>query len=301
MAILGLPSEISDPFESAARLVRGIPSEPDLPGFTGSVLPSPTGVGSRQNAIPAGRSAVNSRNIMHWFIPEVGVVEMYVNPEQVKYSYKKDINSKRTKGGFNLQYWGEALTRLALNGTTGSSGVEGINVLHDIYRSEQVSFEPFALTLASAAQETNAIDDLGEIGQTLLGVFNDVVQTGNVATRSAPTLASLAFSVELYYSGWIFRGYFEDFVITESVNKLGLFDYSTNFVVTQRRGLRLNYLPWHRSANNGPSNSSHPTVGGVPFSYDSVAHPLVSTSNNAGQPATRTGIELLGDGLSEIF
>jgi hypothetical protein len=60
--------------------------------------------------------------------------------------------------------------------------------------------------------------------------------------------------------------------VEESATKLGLFDYSMEFTVTQKRGLRLNFMPWHRSAVNGPSNSD--PAFGPPYSFSTLRDPI---------------------------
>src|ERR1017187_2631579 len=107
------------------------------------------------NALPSGQIQSQqfgklTRNIMHWFVPQVGVVSMYINPQRVQSSMKKIINRQRTKGGYIIQYWGEELTTIQLSGHTGSSGFEGLNVLQEIYRSEQLLFDPIAQSLATS-------------------------------------------------------------------------------------------------------------------------------------------------------
>ena len=67
----------------------------------------------------------------------------------------------------------------------------------------------------------------------------------------------MAFSVEMYYNGAVYRGYFTQMTANERAENFAI-DYTMNFTVTQRRGYRLNYHPWHRSAG-GPSqyDSAH--------------------------------------------
>lgn len=275
------PKPITDTFEAANRTLRGGSNTP-LPGFIGSTIPS-SASNPADRLLPADRPAVFTRNLVQWFVPETGVVEMYVNPQSISYQFKKHITNQRTKGGYLLQYWGEDLTQLSIQGTTGSSGIEGINVLHDIYRSEQISFDPYALALASDrdAELNDQFSFLGDFpddslgglltgfGESFTDLVSNAIETGETAaTRAQPTLASLAFSVEMYYSGWVFRGYFTDFRIDERADRLGLFDYSITFMVTQRRGVRPNFLAWHRQPN-GPSNTD--PVFGRPYSYAGLA------------------------------
>jgi hypothetical protein len=262
----------------------------DASGFATSPPPSKSGFGIRQSRVPSMRDGRLVRNMIRWFVPETGIVEMYINPQSITYTDKKHLSTPvRTKGGYILQYWGEQLGALAIQGTTGSSGIEGINVLYDVYRAEQLAFDPYALALAAKNDDQdNKLSDVldlpsSSIAGTLLGageaigrtaadtVFDtvkNIIDTGSpTATRQKPTLASLAFSVEMYWSGWVFRGFFNDFVLNEKANELGLFDYTMNFTYTQRRGIRYNFMPWHRSATDGPSDTD--PVYGRPYSYDS--------------------------------
>lgn len=288
MSILDSITNLADQsFHTAQGAVAGNSGNP--PGFTSlAPLPSANGTQVRQAEIPNNRMAVATRNMVRWFLPELGIVEMYVNPQSIKYNDNKHISAPiRTRGGYMLQYWGEELGKISISGTTGSSGVEGINVIYDIYRNEQVAFDPIALATEAAKDQASlsqGIFDsvkgsgslLGEVGaavgagvNSLFNQVNSAIKTGNVDPLTPrPTLASIAFQAELYWSGWVFRGFFTSMTVNESADKLGLFDYSLEFTVTQKRGLRLNFMPWHRSAVNGPSNSD-PSFG-TPYSFSTL-------------------------------
>jgi len=311
-----MPLTPLDLFNSAFQSVAGGAASNN----PNSVPPASSGDGSRQNRIPPNRPATHVRNLVRWFVPETGIIDMYINPQQLIEKDKKGISSTRTKGGFVNQYWGEELTTLSISGTTGSSGVEGINVLRDIYRSEQVAFDPYALAIAAQLDAQNqrstflgdsqrsVLDAFGTgIGQGFLDQVNNALLTGTNPSRPRPTLASLAFTVEMYWSGWTYRGYFADFSVTENAEKIGLFDYSMTFMVTQKRGYRSNFFGWHRSPTSGPSNSD-PVVG-VPHSFSGLTNTLPTVSGTL--PAQR-GISLneslqtsngyVGDpGFSSIF
>lgn len=272
------PSQSSDLFDVSQEFVGNNP-QPAL-GFAAAQVPSSTGLGTRTGRIPSNRTAVTTRNLIHWLVPEGPIVQMYCNPQNIRYDYSKNIESKRTKGGFVIQYWGENLTQLSINGTTGTSGIEGINVLHDLYRNEQLALDPFALFLAAKQRQQSFAGDIfdvgsslfnaetaGDVGNTLVGALAGAAQEAfPQASSQAPTLASLASQVEMYWSGEVFRGYFTGFSVTESVTSLGMFDYEIKFTVTQKRGLRKNFLAWHRSPVLGPSDSN-PNFG-VPHSFD---------------------------------
>ena len=235
-----------------------------------------TGLPYTKTTSITGRPARSRRNIIHWFIPEFGVVKMFVNPSRIGYSFPKNIVPTRTKGGFTLQYLGENLPTLTISGNTASSGIEGINVLYEIYRAEQYSFDSVGLSLAARNAQLDVGSSLLNKGATALGAAIGGSGTGGItggliasnilganstfnslAAKNIPSLAQLAFSVEMYYNGWVYRGYFNNFSFNESADNF-LLDYSLGFTVTQRRGYRLNYLPFHKSPNYGPSQYGTP-------------------------------------------
>lgn len=277
------PNPVTDSFLAARNTLT---RDPAIPGFNAPRIPSKAGAGIRSARLGSQREADHVRNMVRFFVPETGIVEMYINPQNMSYQDKKHITKTRTRGGYVLQYWGEELGSVNVAGTTGSSGVEGINVLYDIYRNEQVSFDPYALAIAAEidAQSSNAdiFGDFppGSLGNVIgnvsgsatssfFGLVDNAIQTGSVnVTRPKPTLASLAFSIEMYWSGWVFRGFFEDFKVEERADKIGLFDYTFTFTYTQRRGIRTNFFAWHRSPYDGPSNTD-PNFG-TPYSIDKL-------------------------------
>ncbi len=249
-------------------------------GFVVSPTPGADGNGLPSSKVPPLLVAKKKRELIHWFVPEFGVIKMYVNPSSISYNHSKQITEERTKGGFTLQYWGENLTQLTIAGTTGSSGVEGINVLHEIYRAEQLAFDTVGLTLASnnaavqvAEQAVSGLGGLvggliggaagGAVGSTIAnGLFGiDNINT-MLAPRNVPSLAQFAFGVEMYHQGWVYRGYFKSMVVNEKADTF-LWDYNIAFVSTQRRGYRNNYLPFHRSPRS-PSGSSDSSWNGIP-------------------------------------
>jgi hypothetical protein len=242
----------------------------------GFLLPatfSADGTGLPSSKVPSYRNSQLKRNIITWFVPEFGIVRMYVNPASISYTHKKLISRDRTKGGYTLQYWGEDLSQLNINGTTGGAGVEGINVLYEVYRAEQYAFDATGLSLAAnnAATPNLLSSILGTGGSTssLLGgtVGGAVGAVGSLLGMSGPStglvansinsLAQLAFTVEMYYNGWVYRGFFDSMTINERADNF-LLEYNMVFTVTQRRGYRMNYFPWSKSAIDGPSQYTSP-------------------------------------------
>lgn len=206
-----------------------------------------------------GNLARRNRELVRWRVPMFGVIDMYINPQSLTIEEKKIIQKQRTKGGYVIQYWGEELATVKLDGHTGSSGIEGINALRQAYRAEQDAFQSVSQILIDKLNTftgSNSIQDgtnraaSNAIGKGATEALPTL--TGNGANPPLlPTLGSLATSVEMYYQGWAFRGYFESFNVTESVsNGVGLFNYSLIFTVLDRRGYRSNFMPWHREPAN---------------------------------------------------
>lgn len=256
-------------------------------GFIVPPTPSADGNGLPSQKAQSGLLATETRNLIHWFLPEYGIVKMYVNPSNIQIRDSKLINQVKTKGGFTLQYWGEELTTLTISGTTGSSGIEGINVLHEMYRSEQYAFDSVGLTLASTNANIGAQQQIvGGIGNAIgnavggangtvgasgsqigAGQFGGLIAQGlfgmdpanqSLSPKNIPSLAQMAFSVEMYYLGWVYRGYFKSMNVTEAANNIGLYEYVIEFIATQRRGYRTNTFAWQKSAISGPSSESIP-------------------------------------------
>lgn len=212
--------------------------------------------------------------------------QMYINPTAFNIADTKLVQKQLTKGGHMVQYWGEDLATITMNGTTGSSGIEGINILRDIYRHEQLHYRKVladrhraqAAAAKKAAQEAEeqiysedgwgvtlgTFDALtgGGASQLINGVSNGIdiligqdeeYQIGSNyggsgnSFQSVATLASFATNIDMYYQGEFFRGYFTNFSTSESGTEPGLFTYNMTFTVTRRSGKRKNFMPWHRN------------------------------------------------------
>ena len=194
---------------------------------------------------------VRKRDVIVWSVPGVGYIQMYINPQQMQMSEKKVISRQRTKGGYVVQYWGEEPITIKLDGTTGASGVEGINILRRAYRAEQDTYRVTANVLQGYLDSLLSSKTISEFS---------LANGKNLASQTVvPTLGALALSVELFYQGWLFRGYFEDFVVTESVaNGVGIFQYSMTFIALEKGGVRNNFMPWHRAPARTYKDSDNP-------------------------------------------
>jgi hypothetical protein len=229
---------------------------------------------------PQMPNATRQRQLLRWKVPDLGYVDMYINPQQMSNQEKKVISKRRTKGGYIIQYWGEELPIISISGSTGAAGIEGINILRDVYRSEQKAFEKVAKSLTDrlgsfsvsglAGSLQSAISNPGKaIGGAIAGLFSS-----GVNPPLLPTLGSLALSVEMYFQGWVFKGYFLDFLTEESVQQgVGVLTYKMTFQVTDRRGVRTNFMPWHRNpayidpSTGKPSNYRRSDYENTPLTF----------------------------------
>jgi len=220
---------------------------------------------------PQQPKGFRTRQLIRWRVPGLGFVDMYINPQSMDIVEKKVIQKQRTKGGYIVQYWGEELMTIRISGSTGASGIEGVNILRKVYRAEQDSFLQVAQSLADRVNSYTAGGNIanviaqgaGQSAKDLAGSISGGLITGLCGGGSSPsllpTLGSLAVSVELFYQGWVFKGFFEEFTINENVaNGPGVFNYNLSFTVLDRRGVRSNFMPWHRSPAD-TDQSGNPT------------------------------------------
>lgn len=273
--------------EGIQQVLNGV-----LPNRTSdATLSSQSGV---EGIIRTPRFGEFGRRMLHWRVPHIGWVKMSLNPTQMVVTEGKDVSDTRTKAGFILQYAGEKMTQISIQGTTGSGGIEGINILREVYRAEQHAFDRIALEmertgpLAETLQITKGLfDGIASSTEGFFGdaasLISDVTQGAlNTVGQSFPTLASLAVNVELYFQGELFRGYFKDFVVTESSDQPGIFEYSILFMAHSRQGIRRNFMPWHRQPYN-PIGLANNDANPLSFISEQAApdrsSPLESTLN----------------------
>lgn len=275
-------------------------------------MPTTTINGQTAQLSPYGGVAFGKQNynrkLIQWNIPNAGIVEMYINPESLSIAERKIIKEARTKGGFVIQYWGENLLDIDIAGTTGSGGIEGINVLHDIYRQEQIGFgnmitqlnsgfvSNLSNTLINAIQglssvsinTSSASSFLNSVGSIVGNVSNTLNQIGNAIGSDQlllPTLAALATGLEMWYDGKTYRGYMTEMRVDEKAANMGLFNYTIKFRATRQSGLRLNGFVHQRSVSFGPANTDT-----IPLTFGGLitggSQQAISTTTAAPTPAS---------------
>lgn len=222
------------------------------------------------------------------------MIPCYISPQEMKIQESKLITETLTKGGYLIEYWGEELPIITASGSTGSGGIEAIDILRAVYRNEQIQMDQLlrersrALSQAaeSALQDTSsataqagivsALDSLFENGvseiidgtksvvEEITSIFEDTVEERTNPVTLIPSLGAFAVAVDLYMQGVKYRGFFKDFSVNESAESPGLFDYNFTFKVLKRSGKRKNFMPWHRNprdANGNPREVSIPIEG----------------------------------------
>jgi len=227
-------------------------------------------------------------------------IPLYINPQNFSIRETKIIRDTQTKGGFVVQYWGERLPVLTVSGEVGSGGIEAINILRDVYRNEHFQIKKELLKKIQASnnaiiQELNNpanIENIASFGEELgniltggafgnfiegtksvlngiVDAFQEVSDQNTKRVVVSPSLAAYATSIDLYFQGDRFRGYFENFSVTERSNSPGLFDYNFTFKVTRRTGKRSNFMPWHR---NPRDSSGNPRPASIPIEKENLGH-----------------------------
>ena len=233
------------------------------------------------------------------------IIPLYINPQSISTQDSKVIQETQTIGGYIVQFWGDKLTELRISGTTGSGGIEAIDILKSIYRNEQIQFSKILLDrqkilasdvsaafedLASASNATEGLIAAGDILfddliSDTIDSFNETIEfikdpisgitgSSDPVKVLAPTLASFVVSVDMEFQGQIHRGFFRNFSVTEETGNLGHFNYDFNFVILRTIGIRKNFMPWHRNpldTDGKPRKSSSiysPNSAGLSFPYN---------------------------------
>lgn len=255
-----------------------------------------------QDIIDTPRAGVYDRQMLRWRVPLFGWVIMFLNPENITTVEGKDITPTRTKAGFILQYAGEKLTEITLRGTTGSAGMEGINILRNVYRAEQVAFS----RIADELERTGPLAEFLQLSRGATGtdffnspLFGAITERTvdialNILSQPFPTLSSLAANVELYFQGELYRGYFTGFTVEEAGADQGLFNYTLNYTAYARQGIRRNFMPWHRQPYN-PIGASPGKPN--PLSYNAAQ----DTNSNADLGVVEEFVEFVERTADEIF
>lgn len=236
------------------------------------------------------------------------IVPVYINPDSINISKNKNISSTQTKGGYVVQYWGEQLTEMTVRGSTGSGGIEAINILDSVYRNEITQFNKILLARATNADTSfrTALEDssTANIGSGLVSIFDEFTNGGVSGiidgTKSAideivdaargttddnpssvpliPTIGAFGVSMIIFWQGVKYTGYFKNFSYSEDSSKPGLFDYDFSFTVIKQKGTRKNFMPWHRNPydyNNEPRSASIPIEGAR---LDELTFPTTETT-----------------------
>jgi hypothetical protein len=198
---------------------------------------------------------------MIWELYDGTMIEMYVNPQQFSITANKKVSYNRTKGGFLVQYWGDDLLTININGTTGSSGIEGIELLYDLYQSELLS--------------PKRLDELRGVssGSGYLASIPGVNPGRNPSDPSElrrvrrTDLVTRATQVVLWYGSKRYYGFFTAFTIQEAAANPGEYTYTLAYVVWKTVGRDVNYMPWHRTPKPLSTGQS-----GVPEAPGSVSN-----------------------------
>lgn len=252
------------------------------------------------------------------------LIPCYVSPDSFNISEQKIIKETYSKGGYIVEYWGEELPKIEVSGTTGSGGIEAIEILRAVYRNEQIQMKQ--LLEARARKQSEKIqEELKDTSSSKFGAgvseafdilfgngYSEIIdgtksvidEIKDIWTEEAdnpepvnliPSLGSFAVSVDLYLQGVKYRGYFTRFSVKENSESPGIFSYDFSFHVTKRSGKRNNFMPWHRSPtdlNGDPVEASIPIEGPRP---DELSYNYGRNFQNYNQIVSSNGLSTFID------
>ena len=129
---------------------------------------------------------------------------LHVNPSTFEESYTKLITRQNTRGGYLEQHWGEELSSVSCELSTGLfvTTSTGLSVLN---RTSSIAYRKF-VDLSSIYKNNGMVYDM----------------RGNIIFHGG---------VNLHFDSSIFKGFFENFNITESADNPFVFDLSFTFKV----------------------------------------------------------------------
>ncbi len=133
-------------------------------------------------------------------IPDV--FEFYVNPQHLTPNYRKLITEIRTRGGWEIQHWGDALTELKVTGKTGG-------LQRDATKAQNPGQRTTDTTSAQTLSATQPITE-STAWQRLLQL-----KTLYNTDHSNPNTQSL-YKIGFNYYDKFFVGYFIDFIGPEA-------------------------------------------------------------------------------------
>ena len=201
-------------------------AQDNIPGYVGPDFVG--GFGVTFDSVQRPYTTVNAQN---WYIRQTGktasttnalpdVFEFYVNPQHVTPSYKKLITEIRTRGGYEIQHWGEALTEVKVAGISGG-------MHRDVSRSKNPGSIGQTLTNVEDVTESTAWKRLSQLKQ----LYDADHSTKN---QEATTLLGMNYFDKYYV------GYFVDFQGPEAdKDQPYLVNYSFSFKVQQELSMQL--------------------------------------------------------------
>jgi hypothetical protein len=131
---------------------------------------------------------------------------MKINPQNLSCTYSQLINRKRTLGGFIEEHWGEQFDMISASGKTGQ--FFGVNGLTNANRRDTEAYRNF---------------------ENLIAIYRN---NGSLFHESSNKIIAQG-SVVMNYDNCIYKGYFENFSISEIAEKQFELTYNFSFKVTQ--------------------------------------------------------------------
>lgn len=244
------------------------------------------------------------------------VVPLYINPTNFQTNYTKNISETQTIGGFVIQYWGDRITTISISGTTGSGGIDAINILYQVYKAEQIQFKNILLKrqaelatrikeAETASQEVGNINPAQAIDQVLfngafsnfangvtetMDFFKNAIAGNDVSSQSMvrllPTMSAFAVSLDMHFQGKVYRGYIDSMTITENGASPGHFDYTLQFKSLKEYGERTNFMPWHTNPRDESGKPiQKPRTGSTTSGYN-LTFPIVNVKETTSTART---------------
>lgn len=148
-------------------------------------------------------------------LPEGLRLVLHVNPKSMKFSYNKVVEVIQTLGGYVEQHWGSGANSISFDAATGG-------FMRLFSGLSNVTGGRTAVDLGGTRRETIAYDKYLD----LLALFHNNARlydnNGAIVTQGV---------IQISFDGHLFRGWFDDFNVSETAENPYQFELSANFTI----------------------------------------------------------------------
>jgi hypothetical protein len=224
-----------------------------------------------QGAFPAGENEAESRegkrpvifDVMGpdyetSLLPDGFKLVLFVNPSSLSIKYARVVERMQTRSGFVEQHWGDGAQGLDIEASTGGfmrlySGLSNVTSPSSTggSRRETLAYDSYLDMLALFHNNGSIYDYAGQVA--LQGI------------------------IKVTFDGGVYRGWFNQFSVTESAESPYRFTMSTSMEISDEVQVWKTTVPFNRVQSGGPASNGEPAQAQAPnTNLDASGNPTVA-------------------------